>query len=205
MLHKETFISNGYIIVPVEPITLDINCETILKFETVLKPSLIQGNNCKIYNELDILYLKNTRRSLTTEQFNVTYDINHPGQDLDKLRNQPIQLPKLIDNKKLQQARLSLDDTENMLQTIAQHRRTKTLTETALTYLSYLGYVALTLGTLYLMYRIGLFKLVISCIPKKICLFCVKTKVETPTHVVTYNSSVQPLMSDVPKNKRIRI
>ena len=170
-----------------------------------MKLSLLQGNNCKIYNELDILYLKNTRRSLATEQFNVTHNINHSGQDLDKLRSQLIQLPKLIDNKELKQARLSLDDTENKLQTIAQHRRTKTLTEIALTYLSYLGYVALTLGTLYLMYRVGLLKLVISCIPKKICLFCVKTKVQTPTHVVTYNTSVQPLIPDVPKNKRIRI
>ena len=170
-----------------------------------MKPSLLQGKDCKIYNELDILYLKNTRRSLSTEQFKVTYDVNNSGQDLDKLRSKLIQLPKLIDNKELQQARLSLDDTENMLRTIAQHRRTKTLTETALTYLSYSGYIALTLGTLYLMYRIGLLKLVISCIPKKICLFCVKTKVETPTQEVTYNASVQPLIRDAPKNKRIRI
>ena len=101
-------VSNGYIIVPIERIRLDINCETFLKLETVLKPSLLQGNDCKIDNELDILYLKNTRRSLTTEQFNVTYDVNHSGQDLDKLRSQLIQLPKLIDNKELQQARLSL-------------------------------------------------------------------------------------------------
>ena len=121
------------------------------------------------------------------------------------MRSQLIQLPKLINNKELQQARLSLDDTENMLQTIAQHRRTKTLTETALTYLSYLGYIALSLGTLYLAHRIGLLKLVTSCIPKKICLFCVKTKVETPTRVVTYNASEQPLISEVLKNKRIRI
>ena len=98
-----------------------------------MKPSLLEGNDCKIYNDLDILYLKNTRRSLTTEQFNVIYNVNHSGQDFDKLRSQLIQLPKLIGNKELQQARLSLDDTENMLRTIAQHRRQKTLTETALT------------------------------------------------------------------------
>ena len=47
LLHEETFIlvSNGYIIVPVEPMKLDINCETFLKYETVSKPSLLQGHD----------------------------------------------------------------------------------------------------------------------------------------------------------------
>ena len=94
---------------------------------------------------------------------------------------------------------MSLDDTENMLQTIAQHRRTETWTETALGYLNYLGNTALAIGTLYLAHRIGLLDTVKNCIPKKICLFCVKIKVQTPTHVITYNASMQPSMPDVPK------
>ena len=69
LLHKETFISvtNGYIVVPVESTKLDMNRKTFIKQETVTKPSLLQGNDCKIYNELDILYFKNTRKFLKTE------------------------------------------------------------------------------------------------------------------------------------------
>ena len=122
-----------------------------------------------------------------------------------KLRNRLIHLPKLINNKESQQDRLSLDDTENMLRTIAQHRRTETWTETALGYLNYLGYTALTIRTRYLAHRIGLLDLVNNCVPKKICLFCVKNEVESPAHVITYNASMQPLMSDVPKNKLVKI
>ena len=51
----------------------------------------------------------------------------------------------------------------------------------------YLGYTASAIGTLYLAHRIGLLDLVKNCIPKKICLFCVKNKVESSTHVITYN------------------
>ena len=92
-----------------------------------------------------------------------------------------------------------------MLRTIAQHRRTETWTETALGYLNYLGNTALAIGTLYIAHRIGLLDLVKNCISKKICLFCVKIKVETQTHVITYNASMQLLMPDVLKNKRIKI
>ena len=58
--------------------------------------------------------------------------------------------------------------------------------ETALTYSSFLGYEALITGLLYLFYKVGFFKFLIDCITKKIFLFCVKTKIESPTHVVTY-------------------
>ena len=42
----------------------------------------------KIYNKLDILYFKYTRRSLTTKQFNLIYYVKN--SDLDKLRSQLI-------------------------------------------------------------------------------------------------------------------
>ena len=77
------------------------------------------------------------------------YEIQYSASDLASLKNRLIQLPKIIDNVELQQARLSLDDTENMLNSIVQHRRIKTTTETIMEYLSYLGYVSLGLVTLY--------------------------------------------------------
>ena len=54
---------------------------------------------------------------------------------------------------------------------------------------------------LYFTYRIGIFDMMKNCLPTKFCLLCIKTKVEAPTHVVTYNAAVKPLLTnDVPKN-----
>ena len=58
------------------------------------------------------------------------------------------------------------------------------------------------LVTLYLSYRFGLFELLKKCILTRICLFCVKTKIDTPKHVITYNVSVQSLLSEPPKNNK---
>ena len=69
-------------------------------------------------------------------RFNVTYDIQYSAIYLASLENRLIQLPKIIDNVELQQDRLSLDDTENMLNSIVQHRRIKTTTETIMEYLN---------------------------------------------------------------------
>ena len=153
-LHKETFISisDGYIVIPIKEIKLDINCENFIKQDVISKPSLLRGSNCKIYNDYDTLYLKETIQISTIEQFNVTYNIKYSWEDLDNLKNQFVQLPKLIDKVELQRARLSLDDSENTLQNIAQNRRVKTGTKTSLEYLSYLGYTVLALGILYLAY-----------------------------------------------------
>ena len=59
-LHKETFIPifNGYIVMPVKPTKLDIDCESFLKHEIISKPSLLQENNCKVYNEFILYILK---------------------------------------------------------------------------------------------------------------------------------------------------
>ena len=66
------------------------------------------------YNNYDLIYLVNTIKYNTFEYFNVTYVIQYSASDLSSLENRLIQLPKIIDNVELQQARLSLDDTENM-------------------------------------------------------------------------------------------
>ena len=206
LLYKETFISirGGYIVIPIKETKLDINCEHFIKQEVISKPSLMRGSNCKIYNDYDTLYLKETFQISTIEQFTVIYNIKYSREDLDNLKNQLVQLPKLIDNVTSQRARLSLDDTKNMLQNIAQNRRVKTWTEKLLEYLNYLGYTALALGTLYLAYRTGLLDFIKNCIPKKFCLFRVKTKVIAPAHIVTYNPSIH-LITEPPKNRRVKV
>ena len=98
----------------------------------------------------------------------------------------------MTNNNELQQARINLNDTENMLKEIAQHRHTKTWTKSIiLGYLKYLGYASIAVVSAYLMYKDGLLEAIKICIPRKLCLFCVKTKVETPTYVVTYNASCE--------------
>ena len=134
----------------------------------------ILGSNCKLYNNYDLLYLGNTIKYNTCEYFNVTYDIQYSVSDLASLENRLIQLPKIVDDVELQQARLSLDNTENMLNSIVQHRRIKTTTETIMEYLSYLGYASLRLVRLYISYRFGLFEMLENCIPKKCAYFALK-------------------------------
>ena len=166
LLHRETFIpiTNGYIVIPLKGLNLDLACENNIKQERISESLLLLGNNCKLYNNYDLLYLGNTIKYYTFEYFNVKNDIQYSASDLASLENRLIQLPKIIDSIELQQARLSLEDTEKMLNSIVQHRRIKTTTETIMEYSSYLGYASLGLVTLYLSYRFGLFELFKNCI-----------------------------------------
>ena len=109
LLHRETFIpiTNGYIVIPLKELDLDLACENNIKQERISEPSLLLGNNCKLYNNYDLLYLGNTIKYKTFEYFNITYDIQYSASDLASLENRLIQLPKIIDNVELQQARLS--------------------------------------------------------------------------------------------------
>ena len=117
LLQKETFIpmSNGYIVIPWINLELDISCDKSIKQEIISKPSTINGQNCKLYNNYDTLYLKSHIGRNFTKRINVTYNLKYFKDDLLNLKTKLIQLPKLIDNEELKQARISLDDTENLL------------------------------------------------------------------------------------------
>ena len=196
LLHKESFIpiNNGYIIIPLDKLTIDISCIDSIKSRDLIKPAEITGSNCKIYNNYDQLDLREKITDKYVEWLNVTYEMHYDQTDLEKLKDRLIQLPKQINTDELRRARLSLDDTENILETIATHRCVKTWKETSLKWLQYFSYGALGLITLFTLYKLGLLDVIRSCIPKKLCLFCVKTNVKTPTHAVTYNAGVQPLL-----------
>ena len=93
-----------------------------------------------------------------------------------------------------------------MLKSIATDRRLRIWRETTMDWLSYLGYTAVGLGLAYVLYRLGILEFIEKCMSKKLCIFCVKTKVTTPKNVVTYNSSLQPLVTtEIPKVRRVRI
>ena len=59
LLHKGTFIpiNNGYIIIPLDKLTIDISCIDGIKCIDLIKPAKITGSNCKIYNNYDQLDL----------------------------------------------------------------------------------------------------------------------------------------------------
>ena len=107
----------------------------------------------------------------------------------------------------MKQARISFEDTENLLNNIAKQRRIKTWNETTLKWVKYLGYASIGWVAAYLSYSIGLLDLIKPCISTKLELFYVKNKVETPTHIVTNNAGVQPLLQETTpvENKRIKI
>ena len=58
-------------------------------------------------------------------------------------------------------------------------------------WLTYMGYTAIIIIALYFTYRIGIFNMMKNCLPTKLCLLSIKTKVEAPTHVVTYHITLQ--------------
>ena len=69
-----------------------------IKQEKISEPSFLSGNNCKLYNNYDLLYLGNTIKYNTFEYFNVTHDIQYSATDFASLENRLIQLLKIIDN-----------------------------------------------------------------------------------------------------------
>ena len=122
LFHREAFIpiTNGYIVIPLKELDLDLACENNIKQEKISEPSLLLGNNSKLHINYESLYLGNTIKYNTFDYFNVTYDVQYSASDLPSLENRLIQLPKIIVNVKLQKARLSLYDSENMLNSIVQ-------------------------------------------------------------------------------------
>lgn len=206
LLHKETFIptNDGYIIIPTVDIDLDIVCEGHVKNIIVKTNTLISGENCQLYNGYDKLDLPRHLESKQTYTINVTYDIKYEHQDLDKLKGKLIQLPKQINVDELRRARLSLDDTQNILDRISTHRRIKTWKETSLEWIQYLGYISIACIVLFVLYKSGILSTLSDCIPKKICFLCIKNKNEVQPHVVTYAASARPLLETVETGIKIK-
>ena len=191
LLHRETFISviNRYIIIPLETLRLDISCKDSIRAIELTIPELLSGQYFEVYNNYDTLDLNVEIEQKFNEWINVTYVTKFDRDDISKLKERLIQLPKQIKNEELRQARINLDDTENILSNISNHRRLKTWKETSLEWIQYLGYGALILGALFTLYKLGILDCIKLCIPKRLCLFCVETIVET---VVNYSKTVQP-------------
>lgn len=206
LLHKETFIyvQNGYILIPTYELEIDILCGHEINTIKIKQATLITGEGCKLHShnmDLKLPEIKTLQKIVIT---NVTYKLNYNKEEIEILKDKLIQLPQQLDNNELMRAKLSLDDTENMLNKISSHRRIRTWSEKSLEWLGYLGYSAIGLVILYVGHKCGILNCIKSCIPSKFCLFCVKTKINTNAtpHVVTYSS--MPLETPLLKNKIVR-
>ena len=58
--------------------------------ETIENPPIIRGQNCKIYNNYDTLYLISNTEFSYTEWFNITYDIKYLKEGIKKLEKRLI-------------------------------------------------------------------------------------------------------------------
>ena len=108
--------------IPTHDLEIDILCLNKLNTVKIVKATLISGSNCKIYTQSIDLILPNIDSLHKIVTTNISYDLDFEKQELETLKDRLIQLPQRVDNNELVQARLSLDDTENMLSKISNNR-----------------------------------------------------------------------------------
>lgn len=105
----------------------------------------------------------------------------------------------------------TLDNIENAMNRVESDRRTKSWIEKTADSLSYVGYISTALIIIIILYKCGVLELVIKCFPKKLCLFCVKTKVLNSPNIQYTLTPAAPAYSDeninipVTSTKSIRI
>lgn len=152
----------SYIIIPKTTVNLDIAFETGIRPIQVKVNTLISGENCQLHNnndKLDLLInLKTSQKIIVSDQ----------------LKNGLIQLLSQLNIEELRNARLSLDDAQNMLERISSHWRLKTWKETSLEWMQCLGNITIELERVYSLVKCRILEYNIKCIQKNICLFYVK-------------------------------
>ena len=77
---------NGYITVLLEKLTLDISCKDSIRKIELTNPELLLGQNCKVYNNFDILDFNVEIEQKFNEWINVTYDTKFDRDNISKLK-----------------------------------------------------------------------------------------------------------------------
>lgn len=196
--------SNQYLIIPEKEIEINTICNEKNKIITLKEPSLVYSNSdCIIETPKSILKLRTSLEHNFDIKFkkNISFTINK--SDLDLLDSQLPLIQETLHRDNLNSLKRSIDTMEESIKGIKNNRRTKTWVETGSDILTYLGYSSLTLVTIYVLYKIGIFKLCTLCIPKQLCIdiFCVKTNVNT-TPIVRYATAPS---ESVHQDENIRI
>ena len=99
------------------------------------------SNNLELYLNSD-----NTMHRIFVS--NVTNEPIYEKEEVAQLESILIRLPRQISLDELKKVRLSVDDTENILNRIPTHKRLKGWKVTATEWLQYFGYIGLGLSTI---------------------------------------------------------
>ena len=146
LLHKESFVPthNGYMILPMTEINLDVQYSSGTQNIKISTPQLISGNDCRIFTNKLALPLQSIKKYNKTIISNTSYDLQFIKNDADLLSEHLIKLPQIINLNDIRNARLNLDDTESILSKIKNHRRLSSWSQTANTILSYARYLSIS-------------------------------------------------------------
>lgn len=88
----------------------------------IKKPSIITGNDCKIYFDQIDLPLRSRKNITPVITGKIDYQTPYDVSQTDLIQEKLIKLLKIINEDELMQTRLSLDYTVNLLSTIQFHR-----------------------------------------------------------------------------------
>ena len=103
--------------------------------------------------------------------------------------------------------KLSLDNTKNLLEKIASHHRVQTWKEKATEWAQYIGYISIGLFGICTLYKCGALDIIKKCIPKNLCLICVKTQVQANPTVYYATAPTQDTIvgeTMLIKNRRVK-
>ena len=163
---------NHCIIIPTKNVQIDVLCKTH-KILEIKQPSLISSKTgCIITYDRSIMKIGGIYK-------NISYEIkiknsSHSVKEIDIPTLEEIlkTAPKVTHN--FNQYKANLDTLQTQANSLQFERHINSLREYGISALQMLGYVALELGTVYILYKCKLFECLSQVIPKNVCIriFC---------------------------------
>ena len=182
-------LTSGYILIPHEPMEVDALCDSDQQKIKIQGPTKIANRDKCILNGLNIILKLSSTESLVGEiKYKKNLSLPYTDEQLDSIKEKLIPLTLEIKPLNLNNLKQLIDDIENAVDKVSRDRRTRSWTEQATTWLQYLGYAAIGIILVFADYKCGIVELLRKCIPRKICIFCVKTTVTT-TPTVHYTTA----------------
>lgn len=186
---------NKYIVVPQKPIVVQAICDTIVQIN-IHQPSILSSTiDCVITYNNSLMKIGGTTKEINIEISN--YSLSNPFQDhdLNLLKDLLPTTEQVTPNFKSYERPLNV--LNNQLNNLRNQRRILTTTETIINIFKYLGYISIGIITVYLLYKIGIFR----HLPKTICikLFCNETTIRNNTEPrINYAPKTETLYNERP-------
>lgn len=167
LLSDETFMKTetGYICIFVKETVIDIVCENNNYNGKKLGTYLITGNRCKLYtNEIKLDLNKPMKNISRYFEDKITIELDFEKDDLKLINDKLPKLPRFLNLDRIKEAKISMEDTEAMLDKLKTHERFKSWTEKSLTYLEYIGYASIVIIIFYIMFKTGIIQCILNLI-----------------------------------------